>query len=227
MLTLARRPSRGDGATERWPYRERDPRRTVSRSLHRLRRLAPRRTSSSPPRPARRWTSPPSSRAESAAADGAPVPRRARIAQRTPASPTSSTARRATPAPPKLRAIVADGYVPTRSELEDRALDGIAAAGIEAPRRQPAAGAATTAPSAQTCVWRGAPRRDRARRCRLARRTALTRADDADKQAILEAGGYRVLRITWRQLVDHPRQTHRPHRAALRNRAVAPPRRCG
>ncbi|HUR84397.1 MAG TPA: hypothetical protein VMY78_03565 [Solirubrobacteraceae bacterium] len=31
--------------------------------------------------------------------------------------------------------------------------------------------------------------------------------DPADKQAILEAHGYRALRITWRQILDHPRQT--------------------
>ena len=43
----------------------------------------------------------------------------------------------------------------------------------------------------------------------------LTQQDDADKQAILEAHGYRVLRITWRQIVDHPQQTLARIRAAL------------
>ena len=35
----------------------------------------------------------------------------------------------------------------------------------------------------------------------------LTQQDDADKQAILESNGYRVLRITWQQAVQRPRQT--------------------
>jgi very-short-patch-repair endonuclease len=35
----------------------------------------------------------------------------------------------------------------------------------------------------------------------------LTRENDADKQAILEAHGYRVLRITWKQGITHPQQT--------------------
>lgn len=43
----------------------------------------------------------------------------------------------------------------------------------------------------------------------------LTRQDDAVKQAILEAHGYRVLRITWWQIVSHPRQTLRRVGAAL------------
>ena len=43
----------------------------------------------------------------------------------------------------------------------------------------------------------------------------LTRQNDADKQAILQAHGYRVLRITWQQVVDHPAQTLARIRAAL------------
>jgi very-short-patch-repair endonuclease len=43
----------------------------------------------------------------------------------------------------------------------------------------------------------------------------VTQQDDADKQAILEAHGLRVLRITWQQLVDDPRQTIARIRAAL------------
>jgi very-short-patch-repair endonuclease len=35
----------------------------------------------------------------------------------------------------------------------------------------------------------------------------LTREEDAAKQAILEAHGFRVLRITWDQAVRHPKQT--------------------
>jgi very-short-patch-repair endonuclease len=43
----------------------------------------------------------------------------------------------------------------------------------------------------------------------------LARRDDADMQAILEAHGYRVLRVTWQQLVDSPQQTLARIRAAL------------
>jgi very-short-patch-repair endonuclease len=44
---------------------------------------------------------------------------------------------------------------------------------------------------------------------------ALARAHDAERQALLEAHGYRVLRITWDQAVRHPRQTLARIRAAL------------
>ena len=35
----------------------------------------------------------------------------------------------------------------------------------------------------------------------------LTRANDAEKQAFLEARGYRVLRVTWEQGVNQPMAT--------------------
>lgn len=43
----------------------------------------------------------------------------------------------------------------------------------------------------------------------------LTLQDDADKQAILEAHDYRVLRVTWRQAVNRPQQTADRFRNAL------------
>lgn len=43
----------------------------------------------------------------------------------------------------------------------------------------------------------------------------LVRENDADKQAILEAHGYRVLRITREQTRKHPEQTLDRVRAAL------------
>lgn len=112
-----------------------------------------------------------------------------------------------------LRAVVADGYVPTRSELEDRALDLFAAAGMTAPE--------VNAPlvlegrrilpdllwrernivvELDGAAWHADP---------------LSRVDDADRQALLEAHGYRVLRVSWRQLVDHPSQTIARIRSAL------------
>ena len=42
----------------------------------------------------------------------------------------------------------------------------------------------------------------------------LTREDDAEKQAILEAHGERVIRITWHQAIAHRTQTLNRIRAA-------------
>jgi len=118
------------------------------------------------------------------------------------------------PGAAKLRALLADGYVPTRSELEDRALDLLQTTGIEPPEVNPrlVLGGRTIQPD---LLWReqrviveldGAAWHEE----------RLAREDDAERQALLEAHGYRVLRITWRQLVDHPRQTIARVRAALR-----------
>lgn len=113
-----------------------------------------------------------------------------------------------------LRALLADGYVPTRSELEDRALDLLAEAGIDRPAVNPRLVIAGRRIHPDL-LWRdrdviveldGAAWHD----------DPLARADDADRQAILEAAGYRVVRVSWRQLVEHPRQTIARIRAALR-----------
>ena len=113
----------------------------------------------------------------------------------------------------KLRALLADGYVPTRSELEDRALDLLAAAGIERPEVNPrlVLDGRTISPD---LLWR-TPRVVVELDGAAWHEDPLTRANDADKQALLEAAGLRVLRITWRQLVDHPRQTIARLRPAL------------
>ena len=42
----------------------------------------------------------------------------------------------------------------------------------------------------------------------------LTREDDAEKQAILEAHGERVIRLTWQQTITHRAQTLNRIRAA-------------
>lgn len=131
-----------------------------------------------------------------------------------------------------LRALLAEGHVPTRSELEDRALDLLAEAGIARPEVN-----ATLVLDGQRTMpdllWReqrlvveldGAAWHG----------NRLTQEHDAQRQARLEAHGYRVLRITWQQIVEQPRQTLARIRAALvdpsashRRRAVARPRRCG
>lgn len=118
------------------------------------------------------------------------------------------------PGAAKLRALLTDGYVPTRSELEDRALDLLATAGIDRPQVnvQLVLDERRIRPD---LLWEdrrviveldGAAWHD----------DPLTRADDAAKQAILEAARYRVVRVSWRQLVDHPHQTLARIRQALR-----------
>jgi very-short-patch-repair endonuclease len=42
----------------------------------------------------------------------------------------------------------------------------------------------------------------------------LAREDDAERQALLEAHGERVLRVTWRQAVERPTETVARLRAA-------------
>jgi len=112
-----------------------------------------------------------------------------------------------------LRAAVATRPAPTRSELEDVVLELLDGAGIERP--------AINAPlrlDGRTIkpdfLWPG-------RRLVLEADGAawhdhrLAREDDADRQAVLEAAGYRVLRITWEQAVRRPRQSIERILAAL------------
>ncbi len=117
------------------------------------------------------------------------------------------------PGAARLRALLADGYVPTRSELEDRALNLVVAAGIERPEVNPrlVLGGRTIEPDLLWRELRVVVELDGA----AWHEERLAREDDAERQALLEAHGYRVLRITWRQLVDHPRQTIARIRAAL------------
>lgn len=113
----------------------------------------------------------------------------------------------------KLRKLVADGYVPTRSALEDLALDLITHAGIERPEINPRLrfDGRTIRPD---MLWR-----DRHVAIELDSRRwhhdLLTREDDAEKQAILEAHGHHVMRITWHQIVNRPTQTIARIRAAV------------
>ena len=113
----------------------------------------------------------------------------------------------------KLRAVVADGPAPTRSPLEDILLDlldraGIARPEVNAPLRLRGE---TNIPD---LLWRD-------RRLAIEADSVtwhdhkLTRENDARKQAILEAEGWRVLRITRVQAKRHPSQTLARIRAAL------------
>ena len=113
----------------------------------------------------------------------------------------------------RLRAVIADGPAPTRSELEDLLLDlleegGIVRPEINAPLRLDGR---TIVPD---YLWRS-------QRVAIEADSVtwhdhkLTREHDADKQALLEAAGYRVLRITWARITGSPRQTLARVRAAL------------
>ena len=113
----------------------------------------------------------------------------------------------------KLRACIADGPAPTRTDLEDLLLDLLDEANIERPEIN-----APLRVDGRTIIpdylWR-------ARRLAIEADSVtwhdhkLTREHDADKQAQLEAAGYRVLRITWAQIARSPQQTIARVRAAL------------
>jgi very-short-patch-repair endonuclease len=111
-----------------------------------------------------------------------------------------------------LTKILATGHAPTRSELEDAVLDLILNAGFQRPDvNQPlTVGQRRIVPDfrwptqhlvieADGAEWHD----DR-----------LTREDDAERQALLEANGERVLRITWAQAIGHRTQTVERIRAA-------------
>jgi very-short-patch-repair endonuclease len=103
--------------------------------------------------------------------------------------------------PPRLAGSIA----PTRSELEDAVLDLIAQHNLEAPDvnrpltidgrrvvpdfRWPAQRLVIEADGAE---WHDNP---------------IARQDDAERQAILEAAGERVVRVTWEQAIRRRRQT--------------------
>jgi Transcriptional regulator, AbiEi antitoxin/Protein of unknown function (DUF559) len=111
-----------------------------------------------------------------------------------------------------LTKILATGHAPTRSELEDTVLDLLLNAGFQHPDvnvplhingrtlipdfRWPHHHLVIEADGAE---WHD---------------NRLTREDDAEKQAILEAAGERVIRVTWAQAIAHRAQTLNRIRAA-------------
>lgn len=105
----------------------------------------------------------------------------------------------------ELRRLLAKGPAPTRSELEDVVLDLLLKAGLPHPdvNRPVWIGDRRLIPDfrwpdlnlvveADGAAWHG---------------NALAREDDAERQAILEASGDQVLRITWDQAVRNPAHT--------------------
>jgi hypothetical protein len=104
----------------------------------------------------------------------------------------------------QLRRVLA-GAAPTRSELEDVVIDLIVDAGFVRPEvNQPLLLAGRRVvpdfrwPDQQVVLEAdGARWHD----------NAIARQDDAERQALLEAHGERVLRVTWKEAVRQPRET--------------------
>jgi len=113
----------------------------------------------------------------------------------------------------RLRAVVADGPAPTRSDLEDLLLDLLDDARVERPEINAPLrfGNETITPDYLWRTQRVAIEADSV----TWHEHKLTRERDAEKQAQLEAVGLRVLRITWRQITRSPQQTLDRIRAAL------------
>ena len=107
----------------------------------------------------------------------------------------------------KLARIVAEGDAPTRSVLEDAVLDLIIAGGFE----RPDVGVPITVdgrrfvPDFRWPEQRIIVEADGARW----HDHELAREDDAERQALLEANGEHVIRVTWRQAVTKQHQTLR------------------
>jgi hypothetical protein len=104
-----------------------------------------------------------------------------------------------------LRRIIAEGPTPTRSLLEDVVLDLILAAGLERPDVN-----APLVISGRRMIpdfrW---PQRHLIVEAdgRRWHDDPLAREDDAQRQALLEANGERVVRITWEQAVRRRSET--------------------
>jgi very-short-patch-repair endonuclease len=113
----------------------------------------------------------------------------------------------------KLTKILADGYVPTRTELEDAVHDVIRRGRFEEPQvnRDMIVGGRWTRPDFLWPEQRLVVEADG----RAWHDHRLAREDDAERQARLEAAGYRVLRVTWQQAIAHPEQTIARLQAAL------------
>jgi len=112
---------------------------------------------------------------------------------------------------------------PTRSELEDVVLDLIVDAGLARPdvNRPLLLARRRVVPDfrgpeqhvvveADSRTWHDNP---------------IARADDAERQALLEAHGERVLRVTWKQVISRPSETvARIEAARIPGRRAASPR---
>lgn len=111
----------------------------------------------------------------------------------------------------RLAAIVAAG-VPTRSELEDATLDLLLRGGLAHPdvNRPLILSGRRVIPDFRWLAQRLVVEADGA----AWHDNPLARADDAERQKLLEAHGERVVRVTWTQVISRPRQTLARIRAA-------------
>ena len=105
----------------------------------------------------------------------------------------------------RLRRIVAAGAVPTRTELEDVVLDVILAAGLPRPdvNVPMSLDGRRVIPDFRWPERRLIVEAD----SRTWHDNKLAREDDAERQALLEAHGERVVRVTWKQAVSSRAQT--------------------
>jgi very-short-patch-repair endonuclease len=106
----------------------------------------------------------------------------------------------------KLAQFLAAGAAPTQSELEDVVLDLILRGGFAHPLVNAPlyiAGRRIVPdflwPEQRLVIEADGPHHD----------DPLERAADLERQRILEAHGYRVIRVTWEQAIAHPAATHR------------------
>jgi very-short-patch-repair endonuclease len=119
-----------------------------------------------------------------------------------------------TPGAAKLRAIAEQnriGETVTRSELEDRFLQFLDAHGLPKPETNQ-----TTGDLEVDCVWRDAGlivELDG----RATHHTATAFERDRERDRTLQARGWRVIRITWRQLHLHPAAVRRDLQTLLRS----------
>lgn len=116
-----------------------------------------------------------------------------------------------------LRRILATGPAPTRSELEDVVLDLILAGGFAHPdvNKPLDLDGRRVVPDFRWAEKRLVVEADGARW----HDHRLATEDDAERQALLEAHGERVLRVTWEQAVGRPGQTRGRFEAAGAPRA--------
>ncbi len=112
-----------------------------------------------------------------------------------------------------LTQILATGYVPTRTELEDAVHDLIRRGDLGDPavNRDMTIDGKPTRPDFLWAERRLVVEADGS----AWHEHRLAREDDVAKQVRLEAAGYRVIRVTWRQAIAHPEQTIARLRAAL------------
>ncbi len=111
-----------------------------------------------------------------------------------------------------LRRIIAAGPAPTRSRLEDVVLDLILRGGL----RHPEVNVALTLAGRRVIPDFRSPEERLVIEADGAawHDNRLARADNAERQALLEAHDERVLRVTWNQAIARPRQTLSRIRAA-------------